>query len=172
MNVNTTFRGADQYPSQPRPQKQHLISCVPEDKVFWTIGLGPAEKENSLPFRPKTGTYVWQSTDVWVVIHNMSSLSNLYLFLHILIFRALYIILALFLNEITSTLSNFCFYKRLFFIIYFQRNARQNCVHTPLCLRTFFFPSYKNSNIWPCKMNQINADPKGNWYWLARKKNY
>jgi hypothetical protein len=34
MNFNPTFRGADQSPSQPRPQKQHLISCVPEDKVF------------------------------------------------------------------------------------------------------------------------------------------
>ena len=24
--------------------------------------------------------------------------------------------------------------------------------------------------IWPCKLGQINADPKGNWNRLARKK--
>ena len=24
--------------------------------------------------------------------------------------------------------------------------------------------------IWPCKLDQINADPKSNWYWLVWKK--
>jgi len=23
--------------------------------------------------------------------------------------------------------------------------------------------------IWPCKLDQINADPKGAWYWMAWK---
>jgi hypothetical protein len=142
MNVNTTFRGADHSPSQPRPQKQHLISCFPEDKVFWTTGLGPSEKENSLPFRLNTGTYDWQSTDVWVVNHNKFSLSNLYLFLHILIFGALYIILELLLNEKTSTLSNFCSYMRPFFIISFQKNARQNCTHIFVSPNIFSLPTW------------------------------
>jgi hypothetical protein len=169
MNV-TTFREADQSPSQPRPQKQHLISCVPEDKVFWTTGLGSAKKENSLPFCLKTGTYDWQSTDVWVVLHSKSSLSNLYLFLHILIFGALCIILELLFNEIASTLSNFCSYMRPFFITSFQRNARQNCIHTFVSPNNFSFLTWTR-DVWPCKMDQINTDPKGNWHWLARKKN-
>jgi len=25
-------------------------------------------------------------------------------------------------------------------------------------------------DVWPSQLDQINADPKGNWYWLAWKK--
>jgi len=28
------------------------------------------------------------------------------------------------------------------------------------------------AGVWPSQLDQINVDPKGNWYWLASKKIY
>jgi hypothetical protein len=46
----------------------------------------------------------------------------------------------------------------------FERDAE-------VCVRVCVFHRLAEG-IWPSQLDQINADSKGNWYWLAWKKIY
>ena len=48
-----------------------------------------------------------------------------------------------------------------------ENNTRTNFGHKR---KIVFLLHGLAEEVWPCKQDQINDDPKSNWYWMTRKK--